>query len=82
MGQTGTRGDYGMLRIVGYAHTGALAICVVFVDRCDMRRIVGLRRAKARAVRHYAGPISVGAHIGSADTRIRLRHPGGDRPGS
>ena len=48
-----TRFDYRETRMIALAPcTGAL-YCVVFVDRAWVRRIISLRRANRREVKHY-----------------------------
>ena len=52
-----TRRDYGEQRQIGYAIAGDRLYCVVFVDRPDgaptERRIISLRKANSREVKHY-----------------------------
>jgi uncharacterized DUF497 family protein len=52
-----TRREYGEPRQIGYAIAGDRLYCVVFVDRpADApteRRIISLRKANSREVRHY-----------------------------
>lgn len=52
-----TRRDYGEPRQIGYAIAGDRLYCVVFVDRPDgaptERRIISLRKANSREVKHY-----------------------------
>ena len=57
MAQPDTRHDYSELRMIGYAPIGTRVFCVVFTDRDDKRRIVGLRKANAREVRRYVSQI-------------------------
>ena len=52
-----TRKLYGEIRLIGYAPIGARVYCVVFVDRDDIRRIISLRKANSREVKHYAKQI-------------------------
>jgi uncharacterized DUF497 family protein len=50
-----TRHEYGELRMIALApQTGALYY-VAFVDRGEARRIISLRRANRREVKHYVG---------------------------
>jgi uncharacterized DUF497 family protein len=52
-----TRRDYGEPRQIGYAIAGDRLYCVIFVDRPDgaptERRIISLRKANSREVKHY-----------------------------
>ena len=52
-----TRRDYGEMRMVGYAPIGARVFCLVFTDRGDERRMISLRKANTREVKHYASQI-------------------------
>ena len=47
------RADYGELRIVALTPIGDRLFFVVFVDRDNARRIISLRRANRREVKHY-----------------------------
>ena len=49
-----TRCDYGEIRMVGYAYIGLRLICVVYTDREEIRRIISLRKAIKREIKHYA----------------------------
>ena len=49
-----TRHDYGETRSVGYALIGTRLYCVIFTDRDTDRRIISLRKANQREVKHYA----------------------------
>jgi len=49
------RADYGEVRMIGYAYIGLRLYCVVYTDRDDSRRIISLRKANSREVKHYAG---------------------------
>lgn len=51
------RHDYGELRMIGYAPIEDRIFCVVFVDRDNERRIISLRKANDREVKHYASEI-------------------------
>ena len=57
LAQPDTRRDYGELRMIGYAPISDRVFCVVFTDRGDQRRIISLRKANAREVKHYASQI-------------------------
>jgi uncharacterized protein len=48
------RFDYSELRIVALAPKTGIVYCVAFVDRGEARRIISLRRANRREVKHYA----------------------------
>ena len=48
------RQDYGEVRVIGFADVGLRLFCVVFTDRGDERRVIGLRKANAREVADYA----------------------------
>ena len=48
------RKEYGEARIRGYAYIGDRLYCVVFVDRDSTRRIISLRKANQRELKHYA----------------------------
>jgi uncharacterized DUF497 family protein len=52
-----TRRDYGEMRMVGYAPIGSRVFCVVFTDRGEERRMISLRKANMREVKHYASQI-------------------------
>ncbi|OFZ70891.1 MAG: hypothetical protein A2Z01_05100 [Betaproteobacteria bacterium RBG_16_58_11] len=54
MAKPDSRRDYGEARMIGYAPIGDRVFCVVFVDRSAVRRIISLRRANSREVKHYA----------------------------
>ena len=45
-----TRQDYGETHTIGYALIGIRLYCVIFTDR----RIISLRKANQREVKHYA----------------------------
>jgi uncharacterized DUF497 family protein len=49
-----TRCDYGERRMIGYAYIGLRLYCVVFADREDVRRVIGLRKANSREAKRYA----------------------------
>lgn len=47
------RFDYGEVRMIALAPETATLYYVAFVDRGEMRRIISLRRATRREVKHY-----------------------------
>ncbi len=47
------RHAYGELRMIALAPKTSILYCVAFVDRGNMRRIISLRRANRREVKHY-----------------------------
>lgn len=47
------RYDYGELRMIALAPDTGILYCVAFVDRDEARRIISLRRANRREVKHY-----------------------------
>lgn len=47
------RFDYGETRVTALAPASGILYCVAFVDRGDVRRIISLRRANRREVKHY-----------------------------
>ncbi len=49
-----TRHNYGEDRMIGLAPIGERLFCVVFTDRDKFRRIISLRKANKREVKHYA----------------------------
>ena len=42
------------MRVIGFADVGLRLFCVVFTDRGDERRVIGLRKANAREVADHA----------------------------
>ena len=54
MAKPDSRRDYGEARMIGYAPIGDRVFCMVFVDRGAVRRVISLRRANSREVKHYA----------------------------
>ena len=48
-----TRFEYGELRMIALAPKIETLYCAAFVDRGDARRIISLRRANRREVKHY-----------------------------
>ena len=51
------RNDYGESRIIALAPTSGILYYVAFVDRGSVRRIISLRRANRREVKHYVESI-------------------------
>lgn len=47
------RHDYGELRMIALAPATGILYYVAFVDRTEVRRIISLRRANRREVKHY-----------------------------
>lgn len=47
------RFEYGEARMIALAPQTGILYCVAFVDRSDARRIISLRRANRREVKHY-----------------------------
>ena len=47
------RFDYGEVRMIALAPQTGTLYCVAFVDRSNARRIISLRRANRREVKHY-----------------------------
>ena len=47
------RADYNEMRMIALAPKTAILYYVAFVDRGDVRRIISLRRANRREVKHY-----------------------------
>ncbi len=47
------RFEYGELRMVALAPKTEVLYCAAFVERGDVRRIISLRRANRREVKHY-----------------------------
>ena len=48
------RRDYGEMRMVALAPQTGILYFVAFIDRAPGRRIISLRRANRREVKHYA----------------------------
>jgi len=48
-----SRFEYNELRMIALAPQTGVLYCVAFVDRGDVRRIISLRRANRREVKHY-----------------------------
>ena len=51
------RFEYGELRIIALAPKTGILYCVAFVERGKVRRIISLRRANRREVKHYVKSI-------------------------
>jgi uncharacterized DUF497 family protein len=47
------RQDYGEVRMIALAPRSAILYYVAFVDRGNVRRVISLRRANRREVKHY-----------------------------
>lgn len=47
------RFEYGEMRMIALAPKTQILYYVAFVDRCQARRIISLRRANRREVKHY-----------------------------
>ena len=47
------RVKYNEMRMIALAPKTEILYCVAFVDRGDVRRIISLRRANRREVKHY-----------------------------
>lgn len=47
------RYDYGELRMIALSPATGILYYVAFVDRTEVRRIISLRRANRREVKHY-----------------------------
>jgi len=47
------RFDYNETRMIALAPKTEILYCVAFVDRGEVRRIISLRRANRREVKHY-----------------------------
>jgi uncharacterized protein len=47
------RFEYGETRMIALAPRFSILYCVAFVDRGEVRRIISLRRANRREVKHY-----------------------------
>ena len=48
------RFEYSETRMIALAPKTGILYCVAFVDRGEVRRIISLRRANRREVKHYA----------------------------
>lgn len=51
------RYEYGEQRMIALAPATGVVYCVAFVDRGETRRIISLRRANRREVKHYVQSI-------------------------
>lgn len=51
------RFEYEELRMIALAPRTQILYCVAFVDRGDVRRVISLRRANRREVKHYVESI-------------------------
>jgi uncharacterized DUF497 family protein len=51
------RFEYGELRMIALAPQTGVLYYVAFVDRGEVRRVISLRRANRREVKHYAKSI-------------------------
>jgi uncharacterized DUF497 family protein len=51
------RFEYNELRMIALAPKTEILYCVAFLDRGEARRIISLRRANRREVRHYVQSI-------------------------
>ncbi|MFO7541973.1 MAG: BrnT family toxin [Thiobacillus sp.] len=49
--------EYGEARMIAPAPNAGILYCVAFVDRGKARRIISLRRANRREVKHYVESI-------------------------
>nr|WP_109842497.1 BrnT family toxin [Bordetella pseudohinzii] len=49
-----TRREYGERRMVALGYIGVRLYCAIYVDRGEERRIISLRKANSREVKHYA----------------------------
>lgn len=47
------RCEYGELRMIALAPRTGILYCVAFVERGELRRVISLRRANRREVKHY-----------------------------
>lgn len=45
--------EYGEMRMIALAPKTEILYCVAFVDRGEARRVISLRRANRREVKHY-----------------------------
>jgi uncharacterized DUF497 family protein len=48
------RFEYGEIRVIALAPKTGILYYVAFVDRGEVRRVISLRRANRREVKHYA----------------------------
>ena len=54
---TDTRKDYGESRFIGYSLIEDRVYCVVYTERHNSQRVISLRKANKREVKHYADNI-------------------------
>ena len=56
VGREDTRREYGERRMIHdcLGYIGVRLYCAIYVDRGDERRIISLRKANSREVKHYA----------------------------
>lgn len=54
LSQPDERRDYRERRHIGFAPIDQRVYCVVFTDRCNVRRIISLRKANQRETKRYA----------------------------
>jgi hypothetical protein len=52
-----SRQEYGEMRMIALAPKTGIVYCVAFVDRGTLRRVISLRRANRREVKHYVKSI-------------------------
>ena len=52
-----TRKDHGEVRMIALAPSTGILYYVAFVDRNELRRIISLRKANRREVKHYVKSI-------------------------
>lgn len=69
--------EYGELRMIALAPKTNILYFVAFVDRAEMRRIIGLRRATRLEVNHYVESCQATSHR-HADARGGRGHHRGD----
>jgi uncharacterized DUF497 family protein len=48
-----TRKNYGEMRMIAFAPSTGILYYVAYVDRNESRRVISLRRANRREVKHY-----------------------------
>jgi uncharacterized DUF497 family protein len=51
------RFEYAELRMIALAPKSQILYCAAFVDRGEVRRVISLRRANCREVKHYVQSI-------------------------
>ena len=52
-----TRKNYGEIRVIALAPSTGILYYVAYVDRIESRRIISLRKANRREVKHYVSNI-------------------------